>query len=61
MKEIKIGIPGSPDGPPVPERRSKTDIVGYVLGGIFFTVTILLVAVAMIWAIFWMIQNFPTR
>lgn len=52
--------PGGPDGPPAIERPGLwSRAIGPAIGTIVAAVGIGLIVVAMLWAIAWMITNFP--
>lgn len=48
--------PGGPDGPP---RPTLGQVLQVVVGGLVVAVPVALVLTAMVWAIVWLIANFP--
>lgn len=48
--------PGSPDGPPASD---EPNLAGKIIGSACVAIPVILVLVAMVWAIAWLITHFP--
>lgn len=52
--------PGSPDGPPVEERPTVAQRLGFATGIAIVSIALTFMVTGMVWATAWMITNFPS-